>query len=180
MLRRVRLAAACVLMTVVAAADLRAQTPVEAAMSFYLKGGAYCFRVVPFGVNLSEEPEWTVMLLTSRGNRKNTFRIRSVDAGETGVNKNGLMILGRLANDVWKFDSQRHEFFERFSTGIRDGQLRARVVRIAPPKLKQATTDQQRAEVYLAFADRGSKVSFDDVPDLTPEAFQEYAEYLID
>lgn len=178
-MRRVRLVVvACLL--IAGASVVAAQTSLDIAMSFYLKGGAYCFRVIPFGVNLSEEPEWTVMLLTSRANRKNTFRIRSVDAGETGVSKNGLLTLGRMANDVWKFDSERAEFFERFSAGIRAGQLRARVVRIAPPKLKQATSDRQRAEVYLDFADRGSKVSFDDVPDLTPDQFEAYAEYLID
>jgi hypothetical protein len=176
----------CVRAAVVASAVLAApsiaaaQSAVDSAVDFYLKGGAYCFRIAPFGVGLSEETEWTVMMLTSKENRQNTFRIRSVDAGETGVTKSGLQTLGRLANEVWKFDGSRSEFFERFSHGIRDGRLRARVVKLVPPRLARASTERERADVYLDFADRGSKVSFDKAPDLTPDEFQTYAEHFID
>lgn len=159
---------------------VRAQSPVDLALAFYRSGGAYCFRIAPFGVSLSEETEWTVMLLTSKANRKNTFRIRSLDPGETGVNKSGLQALGRMTTDAWKFESQRAEFIGRFAEGIRDGTLRARVVKLAPPQLTQANTERQRAEVYLQFADRGSRVSFDKAPDLTAEEFEGYSEHFID
>ena len=36
------------------------------------------------------------------------------------------------------------------------------------------------AELYLKFADKGSKVSFDKVQDLTPEQFLEFSEYFPD
>jgi hypothetical protein len=179
LLPRVRAAlAACVLLATPSLGA--AQTAVDMAIAFYEKGGAYCFRIAPFGVGLSEETEWTVMMLTSKSNRQNTFRIRSVDAGETGVTRSGLQTLGLLANDVWKFDGTRSEFFERFAEGIRDGQLRARVVKLVPPRLSRASTERERADIYLDFADRGSKVSFDKVPDLTPEEFQAYSEHFID
>lgn len=156
-----------------------AQTVVDMAMSFYVKGGTYCFRVVPFGVNFSEETEWTVMMLTSASNHQNTFRIRSVDPGETGLSGTGLKTAGRFANDVWKSDGSRAEFFERFSEGIRSGRVRARVVNAAPPDIVRMP-ERERAEQYLKFADRGSKVSFDKSPDLSPEEFQRYSEHFPD
>lgn len=165
---------------VLSSSSVRAQSPVDLALAFYRGGGAYCFRIAPFGVSLSEETEWTVMMLTSKANRKNTFRIRSLDPGETGVNKSGLQALGRMTTDAWKFESQRAEFMERFAEGIRDGTLRARVVKLAPPQLARAATERERAEVYLQFADRGSRVSFDKAPDLTAEVFQGYSEHFID
>ena len=87
-----------------------------------------------------------------------------------------------LAEDISdsKFDGSRSEFFERFSHGIRDGRLRARVVKLVPPRLARASTERERADVYLDFADRGSKVSFDKAPDLTPDEFQTYSEHFID
>lgn len=178
---RVRSAAVAIVCLLWAAPTVvSAQTAVDSAIAFYQSGGAYCFRVAPFGTGLSEEPEWTVMMLTSKANRRNTFPIRSVDAGDTGVNKSGLQTLGLLANEVWKFDGSRLDFFERFAEGIREGKLRARVVKLVPPRLARATTERERAEVYLDFADRGSKVSFDKVPDLTPEEFETYSEHFID
>ena len=38
----------------------------------------------------------------------------------------------------------------------------------------------ERAELYLKFADRGTKVSFDKVPDLTAVEFLRYGEYFPD
>jgi len=157
-----------------------AQNAVDVTLSFYSKGGAYCFRVAPFGTALSEETEWTVMMLTSASNHHNTFRIRSVDAGDTGLKGSGLQTAGRLANDVWKFDGTRADFFDRFAEGIRSGKLRARVVKAGPPNLAQTTSERERAELYLKFADKGTKVSFDDVQDLTAEQFQQYSEYFPD
>jgi hypothetical protein len=156
------------------------QNAVDVALSFYSKGGAYCFRVAPSGIALSEETEWTVMVLTSAANHHNTFRIRSVDAGDTGLKGSGLQAAGRLANDVWKFDGSRADFFDRFSEGIRAGKLRARVVRAGPPNLAQTTSERERAEMYLKFADKGTKVSFAAVEDLTAEEFQQYSEYFPD
>jgi len=168
------------LLVLMVAASASAQNVVDAALSFYAKGGAYCFRVAPLGTALSEESEWTVMVLTSSSNHRNTFRIRSVDAGDTGLNGSGLMSAGRLANDVWKFDGTRADFFQRFAEGIRSKKLRARVVKAGPPNLPEVASERERAELYLKFADKGTKVSFDKVPDLTPEEFQQYSEYFPD
>ncbi len=153
---------------------------VDSALAFYSKGGTYCFRVAPSGTSLSEETEWTVMMLTASSNHHNSYRIRSVDPGETGLSKSGLLTVGRFANDVWKFDGTRADFFERFAEGIRDKRLRARVVRLGPTILGEASTERQRAELYLTFADKGSKVSFDKVPDLTAEQFLAFSEYFPD
>jgi hypothetical protein len=129
---------------------------------------------------MAEETEWTVMVLTSASNHRNTFKIRSVDPGDTGLRGAGLLTAGRLANDVWKFDGARADFFDRFAEGIRAGKLRARVVKAGPPNLGQIASERARAEIYLKFADKGSKVSFDKVPDLTAEQFQQYSEYFPD
>ena len=169
-----------VLFLLLTGSRVAAQSAVDAALSFYSHGGAYCFRVAPFGTALSEEREWTVMMLTSASNHHNSFRIRSVDPGETGLHGSGLMTAGRFANDVWKFDGTRAEFFERFADGIREGQLRARVVKAGPANLPQITSERERAELYLKFADKGSRVSFDKVPDLTADEFMQYAEYFPD
>src|SRR6476469_4136366 len=165
------------LTVLVSTAPASAQTAVDSALSFYSKGGAYCFRVAPFGTALSEETEWTVMMLTSASNHHNTFRIRSVDAGDTGLKGSGLQTAGRLANDVWKFDGTRADFFDRFAEGIRSGKLRARVVKAGPPNLAQIPSERERAELYLKFADKGTKVSFEGVPDLTADEFGKYLEY---
>lgn len=156
-----------------------AQNAVDAALAFYTKGGAYCFRVAPSGVALSEESEWTVMVLTSAANHHNTFRIRSVDPGETGLGGHGLLTAGRLANDVWKFDGSRSDFFQRFADGIKAGKLRARIVRTGPPNLVQLS-ERDRAEQYLKFADKGTKISFDRAPDLAPDEFLTFADYVPD
>ncbi|MEQ1911382.1 MAG: hypothetical protein ABMA15_21370 [Vicinamibacterales bacterium] len=156
------------------------QNAVDIALSFYAKGGAYCFRLAPQGTSLSEETEWTVMLLTAASNHRNTFRIRSVEPGDTGLSGAGLTAAGRLANDVWKFDGTRTDFFQRFAEGIRDGKLRARIVKAGPPNLAQITSERERAELYLKFADKGTRVSFDKVVDLTSEQFQQYSEYIPD
>jgi hypothetical protein len=157
-----------------------AQSVVDAALSFYAKGGAYCFRIAPFGTALSEETEWTIMMLTSSSNRHNTFRIRSVEAGDTGLSGAGLRTAGQYANDVWKLDGTRGDFFDRFSEGIRSGKLRARIVKTGPPKLARTASERERAEMYLQFADKGTRVSFEKVPDLTAEEFQQFSEYFPD
>jgi hypothetical protein len=162
------------------ARQAQAQSAVDATLSFYAHGGAYCFRIAPFGTALAEEREWTVMVLTSAANHQKTFRIRSVDPGDTGLRGAVLTTAGELANDVWKFDGTRAEFFERFAEGIRSGELRARVVKLNPPALARATSESQRAELYLDFADKGSRVSFDKVPDLSAEQFLQYGEYFPD
>jgi hypothetical protein len=156
-----------------------AQNAVDAALSFYSHGGAYCFRVAPEGASLSEQSEWTVMVLTSTANHRNSYKIRSVDPGETGLSGSGLMTAGRLANDVFKFEGTRGDFFERFADGIRDGKLRARVVKAGPLNLAELS-ERERAEQYLKFADRGTRVSFDKTHDLTAEEFLAFSEYLPD
>ncbi len=180
MIRSVVSTLAATLVILGCASTARAQNAVDMALSFYAKGGAYCFRVAPQGTSLSEEQEWTVMLLTSASNHRNTYRIRSVEPGDTGLSGAGLMTAGRWANDVWKFDGTREDFFQRFADGIKAGKLRARVVKAGPPNLAQITSERERAELYLKFADKGTKVSFDKVPDLTPEGFQEFSEYYPD
>jgi len=167
-------------MVLLVAIPASAQNAVDSALSFYSNGGTYCFRVAPSGVALSEEREWTVMMLTSAGNHHNTFRIRSVDPGDTGLSGHGLQTAGRLANDVWKFDGSRTDFFQRFADGIRSRKLRARVVKAGPPNLAQIASERERAELYLKFADKGTKVSFEGVPDLTAEEFGRYSEYIPD
>ena len=180
MIRTTARALGVMLLVLSGAASVSAQSAVDAALSFYAKGGAYCFRVAPFGTALSEETEWTVMMLTAASNHRNTFRIRSVDPGETGLTGSGLLTAGRLANDVWKFDGSRAEFFQRFGEGIKAGKLRARVTKAGPPNLPQVASERERAELYLKYADKGTKVSFDKAPDLTSDEFQQYSEYFPD
>ncbi|MGE0450959.1 MAG: hypothetical protein AB7Q29_15410 [Vicinamibacterales bacterium] len=178
-----RVVATAVLAIVVLGASVgsgSAQPLVDAAMAFYERGGAYCFRVAPFGVSLAEEGEWTVMLLTSTSNTRQTFRIRSVDPGDSGLKGSALRDAGRVANEVWKADRTREAFLERFAQGMRRGSLRARVVNAAPPNLAQVESDRARADLYLRFADRGSKVSFERVPDLSPGDLQQYEDYFPD
>ena len=64
--------------------------------------------------------------------------------------------------------------------GIRTRKLRARVVKTSPPGFAQVASERERAELYLKFADKGSKVSFDKVPDLTPDEFQQFSDYVPD
>ena len=180
MVRLIGIATTVVWLVTASSTATYAQTAVDVALSFYANGGAYCFRVAPFGTPLSEEREWTVMVLTAASNHRNTFRIRSVEPGATGLSGARLQSAGRFANDVWKFDGTRADFFQRFGEGIRSGKLRARVVKAGPPNLAQITSERERAELYLKFADSGTKVSFDKVPDLTAEEFQQYSEYFPD
>lgn len=153
---------------------------VDAALAFYERGGAYCFRVAPLGVSLSEETEWTVMLLTSASNRRQSYRIRTVDPGDSGLKGPALQEAVRAASEVWRIDRVREEFFERFAHGIRRGSLRARVVNAAPATLARVESERQRAEMYLRFADRGSRVSFDRGRDLSADEFQQFADYFPD
>lgn len=179
--RAVALGACAWLLVLVGASAAMAQaTAVDSALAFYGKGGAYCFRIAPPGTALAEESEWTVMVLTSASNHHNSFRIRSVDPGDTGLSGSGLITAGRLANDVWRFDGSRAEFFERFAQGIRDHELRARVVNAGPSNLAEIASDRERADLYLKFADKGTRVSFERVPDLTADQFLAYSEYFPD
>jgi hypothetical protein len=74
-----------VVVAVLAAVPVAAQTQADVALSFFRAGGAYCFRIAPLGVALSEETEWTVMVLTSASNHKTVFKIRELDPGPTGL-----------------------------------------------------------------------------------------------
>jgi hypothetical protein len=157
-----------------------AQSEVDQAISFYSAGGSYCFRVAPAGVVMAQELEWTVMLLTNASNQKTVFKIRDVDPGGTGLRGAALAAAGMTVNSVWRFDGQRAEFFEKFAAGIDAGVLRARVVKAGPANLSQLKSERDRANVYLKFADRGSRVSFDKAPDLTAEQFRAYADHFPD
>lgn len=157
-----------------------AQSEVDQAIAFYSAGGSYCFRIAPAGAVMSQEAEWTVMVLTSASNPNSMFKIRDVDPGRTGLRGAALTAAGMTVNSVWRFDGQREEFFNRFAAGIEAGVLRARVVKAGPANLSQLKSDRERADAYLKFADRGSRVSFDKVPDLTAKQFQAYVDYFPD
>jgi hypothetical protein len=157
-----------------------AQNDVDTALRFFADGGAYCFRIAPAGVALSEETDWTIMVLTSASNSRNTFRIRDVDAGASRLSGRALADAGLAVNGVWRSDTDRSEFFTRFEEGIRGHLLRARVVTMAPPNAGQLRTDRERVEAYLQFSERGERVSFDKGHDLTVEEFHKYWDYLPD
>ncbi len=169
----------CVALVMLLAPPASAQTEADAALGFLRAGGAYCFRVAPEGVALSEETEWTVMFLTGVSNKKNTFRIRTLDPGPTGLSGQALAAAGEAVTGVWRQDSIREEFVDRFAAGISGKTLRARVVKIAPSNLARMEP-RERAERYLEFADRGSKVSFDKTTDLTADEFRRYGTYFPD
>jgi hypothetical protein len=167
------------LVTVFAASPVLTQGEVELAIRFFTSGGAYCFRVAPEGVALFEETEWTVMVLTGGQNKSDTFRMRSVDAGRSGMADGELSASRAAVADVWRLEGRREDFFDRFASGIEAGTLRARVVKVAPSGLA-GMTPSARAEAYLNFADRGSRVSFKNAPDLTALEFRQYATYFPD
>lgn len=157
----------------------RAQDEAELAIRFFLQGGAYCTRVVPEGTNLSEETEWTILMLTSTGNRKNAFRMRSVDPGPLRVQGKALEAIGLTVTGVWRRERVRDEFFDRFARYVEGGQLRARVVKLSPPKLS-SMSERERAEAYLDFADSGSRIDFAKARDLTVEQFLAFRTYMPD
>ena len=157
-----------------------AQTQADVALNFFRAGGAYCFRIAPPGVALSEEPEWTIMLLTSASNRKTAFKIRELDPGATGLRGPRLKDVGLDVTAVWRSDRLREDFFARFAKGISDHELRARIVRISPGNLGQLAPGPARAELYLKFSDRGSTVAFDKTQDLEAAELAQYSEYLPD
>jgi len=156
-----------------------AQNEADVAMQFFRQGGTYCFRLAPEGTNLSEETAWTVMMLTSASNRHNEFRIRSMDPGSSGLSGGALKNVGLTITAIWRRDGLRDEFFERFSMAIAGGILRARVVTVSLPRLAEMK-ERDRAELYLKFADKGTKVDFSKVADLTADQFMEYQSYLPD
>ena len=163
-----------------AAVPAMAQTQADVALNFFRSGGAYCFRITPVGVALSEETEWTIMLLTSASNRKTAFKIRELDAGATMLRGQRLKDLGQVVTGVWRSDRIREDFFARFARGIAEHELRARVVRISPGNLARLPSGRARAEMYLKFSERGSRVAFDDTEDLEAAEFAQYSEYLPD
>ncbi|HEX7794969.1 MAG TPA: hypothetical protein VF456_11490, partial [Vicinamibacterales bacterium] len=65
-----------IVVALLVAVPVAAQTQADVALSFFRAGGAYCFRIAPLGVALSDEPEWTVMVLTSASSHKTAFKIR--------------------------------------------------------------------------------------------------------
>jgi hypothetical protein len=173
------LAGICLTVVVLAPRPVLSQNDVDLAIGFFASGGAYCLRVAPEGVALFDETEWTVMVLTSGQNRSDTFKIRSVDAGPNGMRGGALSASRTAVTGVWRLDGSREAFFDRFASGIEAGILRARVVKVAPPGLA-GMTPTARAEAYLKFADRGSRVSFKNTPDLTAHEFRRYATYFPD
>lgn len=172
--------AAFVVLIIAAGTLSRAQGPVDIALRFFQAGGAYCFRLAPEGVALSEEREWTVMVLTGTSNRRNTFRIRDVDPGASGFRGSELAAARSAVPGVWRSDRERSEFFDKFAAGIASGVLRARVVRLRPNNLDRLTSDRERAEAYLKFSERGSRVDFVAALDLSPDGLAEYLGYLPD
>lgn len=162
------------------AAPGAAQSQVDGALAFFQGGGAYCFRLAPEGVALSEEREWTVMVLTSAPNPRNVFRIREVDPGSTLLRGPALAAAGTSVTGVWRSDRARAEFFERFAAGIEAGTLRARVVQLHPATLDRLNSDRERADLYLKFSGRGSRVAFDSVPDLKADELAQYSTYFPD
>jgi hypothetical protein len=163
-----------------AAVPVGAQTQADVALSFFRAGGAYCFRLAPLGVALSEETEWTIMVLTSASNHKTAFKIRELDAGPTGLRGQRLKDMGSDVTAVWRSDRLREDFFDRFAKGITGHELRARVVRLSPANVAQLTSGRARADLYLKFSERGSIVAFDKAPDLEANEFAQYAEYVPD
>ena len=178
-MRRYRAIPLCIALVVGLAAAASAQDDVAEAIRFFRGGGAYCFRLVPEGVSASEDTEWAIMVLTSRSRKDDTFRIRTIDPGKTGLRGPALNAVGTAVTNVWRLDSKREDFFDRFSIGIEDGTLRAQLVMMAPHGLAEATP-RARAERYLRFADRGLKVTFKGVPNLTVEEFRRYLSYFPD
>jgi len=163
------------------AAPLGAQpTQADVALDFFRSGGAYCFRIAPIGVALSEETAWTIMLLTSAANRKTAFKIRQLDPGATGIRGQRLKDVGLDVTAVWRSDRIREDFFARFAKGIAEHELRARIVTISPGNLGQLISPRDRAELYLKFSERGSTIAFDKAPDLEAAGLARYSEYLPD
>ena len=148
---------------------MSAQSPVDTALSFYSEGGWFCFRVVPVGVAPSKQTQWAMMVLTSKLNRKNTFKIEVGHPSKTGF---ALAAPGiAVADQIWRADPTRAEFFTKFAEGISAGSLRARVVQVGPTNLGQLSSDTERAELYTKFAERNPNISFEKAPDLKAEEF---------
>lgn len=177
---RVRAAGALTLaMLVSAGKPASAQSDADTAIMFFQGGGSYCFRVVPEGVSLSDETTWTFVVLTSVANTGNAFRARTIDPGETRLAGQALTDVGMAITNVWRREGLREEFFTGFAAGIASGGLRARLARISPPRLAEMKP-RQRAELYLRFTDRGTKVDFRGTADLTPDGWLAFQSYLQD
>lgn len=157
-----------------------AQGRVDAAIGFYVQGGAYCFRVVPAGVAGASETQWTVMVLTSASNVKARFKMREVDPGRMRMSGSALKTVGEVVTAVWRTDREREEFFQKFSEGIGRGTLSARVVFAGPTNLAALKTDRERADVYLEAAKRGTTIAVENVPALSASEFMMYLDYFPD
>jgi hypothetical protein len=155
---------------------LNAQTAADIGIRFFGDGGVYCFRLAPEGTNLSEETSWTLMMLTGAANKKNTCRIRSFEAGPMDIGRQDLNRIGLSVIEVWHRESLREEFFARFAQGIEAGVLRARVVTLTPPRLA-TMSEMDRAEQYLKFSERGSRVDFEKAPNLSASQFVTFQTY---
>ncbi len=171
--------AIAVVMMVALAAELNAQNGAEVGIRFFGDGGIYCFRLAPEGTNLSEETAWTVMMLTGAANTKNDCRIRSFDDGPMSIGRESLNRIGLAVIEVWRRESLRDEFFGRFAQGITARVLRARIITLTPPRLA-TMSEPDRAEEYLKFSDRGSRVDFSKVPDISAQHFLSFKNYLPD
>lgn len=174
-----RIVAMCLAALVSTCSLALGQTEVDAAIKFFAEGGAYCFRLAPEGVALSDEAEWTIMVLTSASNKEQTFRIRSVEPGATRLTGFALSAVSTAVTNVWRQDRARADFFDKFAAGIAAHSLRARIVKVGPANLVRMKTSE-RAEAYLKFADRGSKVTFDKAPDLSSDELLKYVDYFPD
>jgi hypothetical protein len=153
---------------------------VDLAIGFFNDGGSYCFRIAPAGVAMASETAWTVMVLTSRSNSRNQFRMREVLQGTTRLSKPELAMAGEAVTAVWRSDRDREEFFNRFAEGIVKGALRARVVKAGPANLGSLRSDLERANAYLDFAERRRSVDFSKAADLTADEFRKFLDHFPD
>lgn len=177
--RRRFLAVAVATVSVAAARTAGAEVETDLAMRFFRDGGAYCFRLAPEGTNLADESTWTMMVLTSAANKRSEFPIRTMDPGPLRFREQALKDLGMAVTGIWRRERVRDEFFERFAAAIDSGDVRARVVTLAPPRL-EGMTRIQRADYYLDFADKGSRIDFRGGTDLSSSRFLEYQTWVPD
>ena len=90
-----------------------------------------------------------------------------------------LWIVGIAVTGIWRRESLRDDFFDRFSAGSSGKTMRARIVKLVPPG-SAAMSPRERAELYLRFGDRGSRVNFESGADLSADEFRGLQSYLPD
>lgn len=172
--------AALAVLLVTSLVPLAAQADdVDAAMTFFSDGGVYCFRAAPEGTSLSQETQWTIVMLTGAANPKNVCKLREMDGGTSKLRGDSLKQMGLVVTGLWRRDRTRDDFFDRFAAAIGSHQVRARTIVVTPPGLADMKP-AARADAYLKFADRGSKVDFEKAADLDPGAFLTFRHYLPD